>query len=518
MASEEPRGTTRAPLTVPVVTARVAAARVAGTRAASRVPAARVTPPPAAAPVPRTSPTRRLADRRTAVVILLVSDLGTALVVLAAVAYGSPALRHHPGNQVAFVAITLAAMLLCLWAKRVYTRARRHIVPSPADDLGAVAAATLTSVLVVLAGRTVFTSLDTSLPTSSVLVGLGLCLVALPAARTLSLAVHKRTGTQAAKILVVGTGTIAADVGSRLTRAAHVELVGYVDDDPVDGQDVVGNLDDLPAICREQGIDRVVVAFSRAHPRRLAEVLRTLEGTVTIDVVPRYFELTGWEAVVDDLSGLALVSLGGSPPGPVGLAAKRALDVAGAALGLLVLAPLLAVVGLVVKLTSPGPVLFRQWRLGRNGAPFEILKFRTMRDATPEEIRERRRRSASDLLFDAAKDAQRVTVVGHALRRFGIDELPQLFNVLWGHMSMVGPRPFVPEECADLPGWANKRFEFRPGLTGMWQVCGQHDLRFDELCRLDCQYVDTWTFLADLRILARTPGRLLRGGTVDSAA
>ncbi|HUZ10521.1 MAG TPA: exopolysaccharide biosynthesis polyprenyl glycosylphosphotransferase [Acidimicrobiales bacterium] len=472
--------------------------------------------PASAAPAFRAAPTRRLADRRTAVVILFATDVVTALAVLTAVASWSPPLRHHLGNQLAFTAITLASVLLCLWAKRVYVRARRHIVPSPADDLGALAAAVLTSLLVVLAGRALFAhAIGASLPTSSVLLGLALCLAAIPAARTVSLAIHKRTGTQATKVLVVGTGTIAADVGSRLTRAAHVELVGYVDDDPVDGQEVIGDLNALPAICREQGVDRVVVAFSRGHPRRMAEVLRTLEGTLPIDVVPRYFELTGWEAVVDDLSGLALVSLGGSRPGAFSLGAKRALDVVGASLGLLVLAPILTVVGLAVKMTSPGPVLFRQWRLGRDGVPFEILKFRTMRDATPEEIRERRQRPGCDLLFDAGKDGQRVTSIGRVLRRFGIDELPQLLNVLWGHMAMVGPRPFVPEECADLPGWANKRFDFRPGLTGMWQVCGQHDLRFDELCRLDCQYVDTWTFLADLRILARTPGRLLRGGKVD---
>ena len=496
--------------------------------AAAAHPAPEAAAPAAAAAAPaapeahvaaHVAPTRRLADRRTAVAILLASDSATALLVLSAVALWSPPLRHHPGNQLTFAAITISAVIASLWAKRVYTRARRHIVPSPADDLGALAAAVLTSLLVVLAARSLFAgTIGASLPTASVLLGLGLCLASLPAARTLSLAVHKRTGTQAAKVVVVGTGTIAADAGSRLTRAAHVELVGYVDDDPVDGQEVIGDLDALPAICREQGIDRVVVAFSRCHPRRMAEVLRSLEGTLTIDVVPRYFELTGWEAVVDDLSGLALVSLGGSRPGFLGLAAKRSLDVVGALFGLLVLAPLLTTVALIVKLTSPGPVLFRQWRLGRNGVPFEILKFRTMRAATPEEIRERRRRPGCDLLFDADKDSQRVTTIGKALRRFGIDELPQLLNVLSGHMAMVGPRPFVPEECADLPGWANKRFEFRPGLTGMWQVCGQHDLRFDELCRLDCQYVDTWTFLADLRILARTPGRLLRGGKVDIVA
>ncbi len=418
-------------------------------------------------------------------------------------------------DRMAFVAVVEGSLLVSFWTARVYTRGRRHIVPAAADDLGALLSALTLAALVALAARSIFEGvLAPALPLEPVLVALGAVAVAVPAARVLALAVYGRTSRQTARVVVVGTGTIASDVANRLTRAPHVELVGFVDDDPVEGQSVVGNLDALPAICENEGIDRVVVAFSRAHPRRMADILRVLNGTVTIDVVPRYFELTGWEAVVDDLSGLALVSLGGSPS-RLTLAVKRGVDVVGASLGLLLVAPALAVIALAVKVSSPGPVLFRQERLGRHGRPFEILKFRTMRPATPEEIHRRRERAGCDLLFDANKDMSRVTPLGRLLRRSGIDELPQLLNVLVGQMSLVGPRPFVPEECADLPGWARRRFEFRPGLTGMWQVCGQHDLRFDELCRLDTQYVSTWTLIADFRILTRTPGRLLRGGTVD---
>jgi lipopolysaccharide/colanic/teichoic acid biosynthesis glycosyltransferase len=113
--------------------------------------------------------------------------------------------------------------------------------------------------------------------------------------------------------------------------------------------------------------------------------------------------------------------------------------------------------------------------------------------------------------LEAVPDPDRITGLGRVLRRTGLDELPQLVNVLRGEMSVVGPRPFVPEECAALDGWARCRFDVRPGLTGMWQVCGQHELSMDELCRLDVQYATTWTMRSDLRILARTPGRLLRG-------
>ena len=476
------------------------------------VPRVALAVPPAADPL---GAARRRPRRNSAVGTLLVSDAVTTTAVLTATAWLSPALHHHFGRQAAFVAVTWAAAAISFAAKGIYLRARRHIVPAPADDLTALTAALLTAALVTLAARSLLPgALGPPLPASSVLAGLAGCAVLLPAARALALAVRDRMGKESTRVLVVGTGTIAADVGGRLVRSSHVELVGYVDDDPVEGHDVIGGLDALPAICERRRIDRVVVAFSRAHPRRLADVLRTLDGTVTVDIVPRYFELTGWEAVVDDLSGLALVSLGG-PPSALSLAVKRGLDVLGASFALLVLSPVLVVVAAMVKATSAGPVLFRQLRVGRDGATFGILKFRTMREPTAEEVAQRGRRSGVDLLLDAGKDGQRTTQVGRLLRRSGLDELPQLLNVLLGHMSLVGPRPLVPDECADLPGWAEKRFAFRPGVTGMWQVSGQHDLRLDELCRLDCQYVNTWTLLDDLRILARTPERLLRGGTVE---
>jgi len=320
-----------------------------------------------------------------------------------------------------------------------------------------------------------------------------------------------RSDTPPVRVVVVGTGTIASDVAARLSRSPHVELVGYVDDDPVDDQPVLGDLASLPAICRLGMIDRVVVAFSRSHPARTTDLLRSLVGTVAVDVVPRYFELTGWEASFQDLEGLAVISLDGGSPGVFGRFAKRTFDVVGSLVALLVCSPVLLASVVAIKATSPGPLLFRQHRLGRHRRPFEILKLRTMRQPGPAES-PLGTRSHPGPLTDLPEIEMRVTRVGRLLRRLGIDELPQLLNVLRGEMSLVGPRPFVPEECSVLPEWVGRRFEIRPGMTGLWQVCGQHDLRVDELCRLDCQYVTSWSFAGDIRILARTPGRLVRGG------
>jgi exopolysaccharide biosynthesis polyprenyl glycosylphosphotransferase len=472
---------------------------------------------------PSRSPRRTLlalpserAATRPSWVWLATSDAVVALCVLLAASNLLPHLAPQSaavGTNLTFVVISWLALAAVMIAKRVYAKARRRIAPTPADDLVNLEAAVAIGALVTLAISAIVPSLlDGALRPAVVASGFGGCALALPLARAVAIGVRGRTtATRPARVVVVGTGIIASDVAARLTRSRHVELVGFVDDDPVEGHPVLGDLASLPVICELGMIDRVVVAFSRSHPARTTDVLRSLVGTVAVDVVPRYFELTGWEASFQDLEGLAVISLDGGSPGPFGRFAKRLFDVAGATAVLVLFSPILLASVVAIKATSAGPVLFRQDRLGRDRRPFQILKLRTMRQPGPAESALGERHFPRPLT-DLPDIEQRVTPVGRLLRRLGVDELPQLLNVLRGDMSLVGPRPFVPEECAVLPDWVGRRFEIRPGLTGLWQVCGQHDLRFDELCRLDCQYVVSWSFAADVRILARTPGRLLRGG------
>ncbi len=442
-----------------------------------------------------------LGDGLSALVVLLVAS--NLIPVLAASS-------TSVADIVQFVAISWVALAVVAGAKRIYPRATRRIAPEPADDLVGLEASIATAGLLTLAlGAVAPPLLHGPLAPGAVAVAFGGCAVVLPLARAAVVATRARTATRPTRIVVVGTGTIATDVAGRLTRSPHVELVGFVDDEPVAGHPVLGGLGDLPTICARTSVDRVVVAFSRSHPARTTDILRSLVGKVAIDVVPRYFELTGWAASVQDLDGLAVISLDGGGPGRLGALAKRAFDLLGASFGLLVLSPVLLGAVVAIKLSSPGPVLFRQSRLGRHRQRFDILKLRTMREPDPSDERVEHR--APGPLAERPETCRRVTPVGALLRRLGIDELPQLINVVRGEMSLVGPRPFVPEECSVLPEWVDRRFEIRPGLTGLWQVCGQHNLRFDELCRLDCQYVASWTFAGDVRILARTPGRLLRG-------
>jgi len=466
------------------------------------------------------SPTRTLvgyptarATSRPSWAWLVASDALVALLVLEGVSnlLPTPSIALLATN-LEFVGICWVALAAGVIIKRVYPKARRHIAPAPADDLVDLEAAVAIGALLTLALAALAPSLLRGpLQPAAVAAAFGGCAVVLPLARAAVIGARGRSATAPVRVVVLGTGTIATDVANRLSRSRHVELVGFVDDDPVDNHPVLGDLSSLPTICRIGTIDRVVVAFSRSHPARTTDLLRSLVGSVAIDVVPRYFELTGWEASFQDLDGLAVISLDGGSPGLYGRFAKRAFDVVGAGLCLLIVAPVLLAAVVAIKVTSNGPVCFRQHRLGRDRRHFEILKLRTMREPGPDEAHLGDRLIPRPLAH-LPEVGLRVTAVGAVLRRLGIDELPQLINVLRGEMSLVGPRPFVPEECTVLPEWVGRRFEIRPGMTGLWQVCGQHDLRFEELCRLDCQYVASWSFAADIRILIRTPGRLLRGG------
>jgi lipopolysaccharide/colanic/teichoic acid biosynthesis glycosyltransferase len=186
------------------------------------------------------------------------------------------------------------------------------------------------------------------------------------------------------------------------------------------------------------------------------------------------------------------------------------LDIAVSALQILLLSPLMALIAVAIKMTSAGPVFFRQDRVGYKGGIFRIIKFRTMEVGADEvKIDLREHNDVDGPLFKLHNDP-RVTAVGRFLRSTSLDELPQLFNVLGGKMSLVGPRPFVPDESAGIDGWAARRFEVKPGMTGLWQISGRNDLSFDELRQLDYVYVASWSLWWDLKILWNTPGSVLR--------
>ncbi|MCW2873902.1 MAG: exopolysaccharide biosynthesis polyprenyl glycosylphosphotransferase [Streptomyces oryziradicis] len=191
-------------------------------------------------------------------------------------------------------------------------------------------------------------------------------------------------------------------------------------------------------------------------------------------------------------------------------AVKRAVDVTGAAVLIVLLAPVLIAAAVAVALDSRGPVLFRQRRTGRHGRQFHVLKLRTMRVGSERQRQALAGSNETDGHLFKIREDPRITSTGRRLRRFSLDELPQLFNVLMGHMSLVGPRP-LPLEDSAFTGDARHRLLVRPGLTGLWQISGRSDLSWDETLRLDLTYVDTRSLRLDLLILARTPAAVLRG-------
>ncbi len=223
-----------------------------------------------------------------------------------------------------------------------------------------------------------------------------------------------------------------------------------------------------------------------------------------MSIVPRYFEIMAANVGIADLEGIPVIEVPAARLSRAARASKRGLDLALTIPGLIALAPVFFVVALAIKLDSPGPVIFRQPRMGRDHHAFQIIKFRTM-VVGAEELRESLldANESTGPLFKIRSDP-RVTRVGAWLRRLSLDELPQLFNVLKGEMSLVGPRPFVIYEDEKIDGWARRRLDLTPGITGLWQVLGRNDIDFEEMVKLDYLYVNNWSLWWDIKLLLRT--------------
>jgi exopolysaccharide biosynthesis polyprenyl glycosylphosphotransferase len=289
-------------------------------------------------------------------------------------------------------------------------------------------------------------------------------------------------------------------------------VVGHVDDYVAPGTRVLGGLGDLPGLCADYEIDRVIVAFPNTSDAIVLEALRKLEGQVPISEIPRYFELHNWHTEAEELHGLTLMHLPTASLGASERIMKRLMDVTLASCALVVAAPVILFTALAIKLDSAGPVFFRQERIGRSGKPFRIYKFRSMiADAWQQRDLVARHNEADGPLFKMEKDP-RVTRVGALIRKTSIDELPQLINVIRGEMSLVGPRPLPTEEADRIDGAALARLDVKPGITGLWQVCGRSDLTYADLQHLDLVYVRSWSLMWDLRIIAQTPRVVCGGG------
>jgi exopolysaccharide biosynthesis polyprenyl glycosylphosphotransferase len=323
--------------------------------------------------------------------------------------------------------------------------------------------------------------------------------------------------------IVLGSGErarrIAANLGRETRPRAHV--CGFLDDDPADadlrvlGDRYLGRLDQLSQIAARYAVDWVIYGLPRrflahdstANAIGLCETLG-IDLTIPVDL----FDTRAAYVVRHDVAGLPAISF--SVHGRHSrwqVATKRLLDILGALAVLIVTAPVWLAVAAAIKLDSPGPIFFVQPRCGRYGRVFPFLKFRTMvTDAEARKAALRKHNEKSGPVFKMVRDP-RVTRVGRILRKYSIDELPQLLNVLAGHMSLVGPRPPVPAEVEKYELDHRGRLSMRPGITCLWQVSGRNEIEFEDWVKLDIEYVERWSLLLDLQILLATFPAVISG-------
>ncbi len=339
-------------------------------------------------------------------------------------------------------------------------------------------------------------------------------------ARTVVRAGLHRAPDMRQRTLIIGSGVVAGKVVDKLRNNAQFGLtpVGIIDDDlhEIGTPELpwLGRFEDLQMVIEAQRIDRVIIAFTRASHEQLLESIRACrDAGVAVDVVPRLFEFLDGVRALDQVGGLPLLSIGAQNLTTASMAAKRALDVAGSLALLIAFSPVMIATAIAIKLESKGPVFFSQRRAGRGNTSFALIKFRSMyidaeaRKAEMEALNE----AGDGVMFKIRKDP-RVTRVGRFIRRFSLDELPQLFNVLKGEMSLVGPRPLIfPETAALDEDWHLRRLELRPGLTGPWQVYGRSQSPFQEMVRFDYQYVAGWSLARDVEILLATLPAVVSG-------
>lgn len=319
--------------------------------------------------------------------------------------------------------------------------------------------------------------------------------------------------------LIVGSGKVGKEVARKLQRhdAFGLRPVGFIDDDPLytefsepelKNMRVLGKLDGFSRIISDFEVEKVIIAFSTTNSEQLLDVASKCNKMgVECSIVPRLFEVITDEIMVNEIGGIPLIKLREKKIGGIGRALKTMEDYLLGVIALLLTAPILLVTAIAIKLDSPGPVFFKHKRVGRNGQCFDCFKFRSMVNGAcdiQEELVNGDTEAEHGWLCWKDEDDPRVTRVGKWIRKFSIDELPQIFNVLKGQMSLVGPRPHVKEEVQSYKDWHKQRLNVKPGITGLWQVSGRSELPFDEMIKLDLYYIETWSMWQDFKIMLRT--------------
>jgi exopolysaccharide biosynthesis polyprenyl glycosylphosphotransferase len=335
----------------------------------------------------------------------------------------------------------------------------------------------------------------------------------------LSLRRFRRTGKNTRNVLIAGSGPRALYVETVIEQHPSwgLRVIGFVDDEIPENGKSQGSYDvfpiqAVPELLSDQVVDEVIVACPRSKLEQMVSVVdyATAAGVPTTLLSDIFGELLP-VPVVKRFGALPALTFAPVHHDAGALVLKRAVDVVGASLGLLLSAPVLGAACLAIRITDPGPVLFHQVRCSLNGRLFTMPKLRTMKVGADEMRAEMETSNEMDGPVFKMQHDPRITRLGSFLRKFSLDELPQLWSVLKGDMSLVGPRPAIPDEVAAYQTFERRRLSMRPGLTCLWQVSGRNQIGFDDWVRLDLEYIDTWSLVNDFRILARTVPAVLSG-------
>lgn len=321
-------------------------------------------------------------------------------------------------------------------------------------------------------------------------------------------------GRNLRRMVIVGTGARARQMAEMIADHPELgyQLIGFIDN--VKEPDVVGSLDQMAQILSSNVVDEMLIALPiKTFYDEMADIVQVAEDQgVTVRMLSDMFNLRLARAVADELEGTPIVSLYTGPQINWMMTLKRVIDVIGSLALIIVLAPVLIVIALLIKLTSPGPVFFIQERVGYNKRRFRMFKFRTMvPDAEQRMAEVEHLNEVSGPVFKIRNDP-RVTPIGAFLRKTSLDELPQFFNVLRGDLSLVGPRPMSVRDFERFHEfWFNRRFSVKPGITCIWQVSGRSQTSFDQWIQQDLDYIDNWSLALDLKILCKTLPAVMRG-------
>ncbi len=420
-------------------------------------------------------------------------------------------LGSYAGIQLLFT----ASLLFFFWTDNVYSVRNA----SWTEQMSRIAGATLkmpfavwTAIFII--GPEVYSRL---MILQAALVLLLLLGIARAAKRTVEASLRAR-GVGVSNLLIVGAGELGR--AAMRTIFARPDLgyrcVGFVDDDPQRGQTDIGRfpaLGDTQAVAtliREHNVDEVLITLPWSAQSKIQEIVALCERLgVTARVVPSILQLNYSRIDVNDFGGIPVLGIRGATVSPVNRLLKRAFDLALGALISLLSLPLVAVAALAVRLESPGPAIFTQMRAGMNGRPFKIYKLRSMRVGAEEERKRLEALNEVEGPMFKIRNDPRVTRVGRIIRKLSIDEFPQFWNVLRGDMSIVGPRPALLSEVAEYDDWHRDRLRVKPGITGLWQISGRSELKFEEMVLLDVYYIDNWSLLEDVTIVLRTVPYLL---------